>query len=65
MATTLVAGGWKIDVDGDYVTLRFNDQAGVIQVKADSEGFTGDIFDSTLGEPVASCYAFYEDLESI
>jgi len=63
MTTTLVAGEWKIEVDGDYVTLRFNDQVGVTQVKADLEGFAVDIFDSSLGEPVSSCYALYEDLE--
>ena len=63
MATTLGAGEWTIEVNGDYVTLRFNDQEGVVQVKADLEGFAVDIFDSTLDEPVSSCFALYEDLD--
>jgi hypothetical protein len=63
MTTKLKAGDWTIEVDGDYVYLRFNNQEGKIQVKSDLEGFAVDIFDSTLGEPVSSCYALYEDLD--
>ncbi len=65
MATTLVAGGWTIEVDGDHVRLRYNNQKGLIEVRAEVDRFAGDMVDSTLGEPIASCFALYEDLESI
>lgn len=63
MTTTPTAGEWTIEVNGDYVTLRFNEQEGTVQVKADLEGFVVDIFDRQVDEPVASCYALYEELE--
>ena len=63
MATKLSAGEWTIEVDGDYVTLRLNEFDGVVQVKADLDGFAVDIFNSQLEESVSACYATYDELE--
>ena len=63
MTTKLSAGDWQIEVNGDYITMRFNDQEGVVQVKADLDGFAVDIFNSQLEESVSACYATYDELE--
>ena len=63
MATKLSAGEWTIEVDGDYVTLRLNEFDGVVQVKADLDGFAVDIFDNRQEESVSACYATYDELE--
>ena len=61
MATTMVAGEWKIEVDGDYVYIRSDYHDGVIQVKAEIEGMAVDMFNNADAS-VSSCYALYEDL---
>ena len=63
MATKLSAGDWHIEVDGDYITIRFNGQNGVVQVKSDFDGFAVDIFDKHLEESISACYATYDELE--
>ena len=63
MATKLSAGDWHIEVDGDYITIRLNEFDGVVQVKADLDGFAVDIFGNPSDEPVSACYATYDELE--
>ena len=51
---------WTVEIDGEYVYLTHIKHQYVVQVKADVEGIAVDMF-NIEEEPVASCYAFYED----
>jgi hypothetical protein len=59
-------GSWYIVVsaEGDYLYIHRDDRPGAINVKADDEGFVVDVWDSDSANSVATCAAFYNDLDS-
>ncbi len=68
---TLSQDGWDIGVepgfiDGTYLFISKQGKDGFIQIKADEEGFAVDIYDEeaniTGSDPIASTYAFYNQL---
>lgn len=61
----LKGNGWKMELhDSQYAYLSFEGKPGVIQLKADDEGFVVDAFKgNTEGESVSSLWVEYSDLE--
>lgn len=63
-----VGNGWSIQVyDDQYFYLTKEGRPGVIQIKADDDGFVADIFTQAAehdgSDPVSSAYATYSELE--
>ncbi|CAB4121844.1 hypothetical protein UFOVP26_35 [uncultured Caudovirales phage] len=65
-----VGNGWTIQsYDGQYLYVVKEGKPGIIQIKADDEGFVVDIFTQVAehdgSDPVASACAEYSELEEV